>query len=91
VSKLTVIVDKVTGAVSLLHDDMLLQRIGTVPVKVDRLSNIEFDNDAKVWNTCSERTGAVLYRHPSREQCLAWEKDHVRDLLAEHRKAPVCS
>ena len=90
-SRLTVVIDKVTGAVSLLHDDALLQHIGTVPVKVDRLSSIEFDNGAKVWNTCSERTGVVLYRHPSRAQCLAWEKDHVRELLAEHRKASVCS
>lgn len=89
--RLTIAIDTETGGVSILHDDKLLEIMGTPPTHVERLSSIEYDNAAGAWTVSSCATGAVLFRGIRRDVCLEWEKRNVALLLAERRKGTVCT
>lgn len=52
------------------------------PLEVRRAMAIEFDNPAQVWRVY-DPYGRSLYDSPSRENCLAWEIQHLNAVL-EH-------
>jgi hypothetical protein len=45
-------------------------------LEIARASNIEFNNTLQVWEVTGT-DGAVLYTHPSRTNCLAWEMQYL--------------
>ena len=45
------------------------------PLEIVRASSIEFNNPAQLWEVKSPE-GALLFRHPSRQTCLAWEHQY---------------
>lgn len=47
-------------------------------LQVDRAAAIEFDNEAQVWCVFNGY-GQCLFSHPSRDECLRWERQHFSD------------
>jgi len=50
-----------------------LQAIGRL--QVSRASQVEFNVVAQQWEVF-DYTGYLIFSHPSREQCLLWERDY---------------
>ncbi len=50
------------------------------PLEVQRATAIEFDNPAQVWRVF-DPYGESIYDSPSREDCLAWERQHLNQML----------
>ena len=89
--RLIIAIDTENGGVSILHDDRLLEMMGTPPTRIERLSAIEYDNDSGTWAVSSCASGAVMFRSLRRDICLDWEKRNVALLLAERRKGSACT
>ena len=49
-------------------------------LNVARAMTIEFDNRLQAWRV-SDQEGDCLYCSPSRELCLAWERQHLNWVL----------
>jgi hypothetical protein len=65
------------GAGHALHTECIdLGLIGRLSVK--RATEIEFDGKTQCW--CVRRPGSrfALYRNPSRQQCLDWERQYLQ-------------
>jgi hypothetical protein len=43
-------------------------------LQIERLTAIEFNASTQQWEV-RDRAGALLFDHPSREQCLQWEHE----------------
>ena len=52
-----------------------LEAIGDLSIQ--RASEIEFDNDSGFWTVRIPGDRRVLYRHPSRQACLDWEREYL--------------
>jgi hypothetical protein len=56
-----------------LHTDAIpLQSLGTL--EISRATNIEFNPATQQWEV-KDAEGVILFSHPSRSCCLAWELD----------------
>lgn len=53
-----------------------LKEIGVLDVS--RASNIEFNVESQHWDV-TDFTGRVAFTHPSREECLRWERIHFNE------------
>ena len=51
-----------------------LHTLGTL--RCERVSRIEFDAGTQQWEVMPADSGTVLFRSPSRQQCLDWEREH---------------
>lgn len=49
-------------------------------LEVQRAMAVEFDNAAQVWRVFNPY-GQSVYDSPSREDCLAWERQHLNQVL----------
>lgn len=74
------------GAVSFLYDEKLegLTKYGKTTVQ--RLSDIEFNEEEQLWET--RVNGVVLASHKTRSQALLWEKEYFSNLLRAGRLLP---
>ena len=67
------------GTIKGLYTEALdLNTLGSLEVK--RALAIEFDNPAQVWRVF-DPYGRSVYDSPSREDCLAWEREHLSRVL----------
>ena len=56
-----------------LHTDAIpLQSLGTL--EISRATNVEFNPATQQWEM-EDAEGVILFSHPSRSCCLAWELD----------------
>ena len=64
------------GRVMCLYTDAVdLRTLGRL--QVSRATDIQFHNPTQQWVVRSAATGRRLYSDPSREACLAWEREHL--------------
>jgi hypothetical protein len=69
------------GRIEGLYSDAIpLQQLGKL--SVTRATTIEFDPLRQEW-VVALPDGKEVYSHPSREQCLKWEKTFCEALLSE--------
>lgn len=70
------------GNARCLHTDALpLAALGTLDIR--RASNVEFNPDAQLWEVCfADNPAHVVFRHPSRAACIAWEIETLNTQLA---------
>ena len=59
----------------LYFEEIDLHALGTL--RCERASRIEFDAGTQQWEVMPADSDTVLYRSPSRQQCLAWERQHL--------------
>lgn len=65
------------GCCECLHTEVInLEALGDL--KISRATDIIFDNDAQLWEVWGG-VGHALYRHPSRQACLAWERLYIEE------------
>lgn len=64
----------------LYNDTIPLQQLGELSVM--RATTIEFDHQRQEWIVALP-DGTEVYSHPSREECLKWEKIFCESLLAQ--------
>jgi hypothetical protein len=57
-------------------------------LKLQRACSIEFDNPAQVWRVFDPK-GHCLYCSPSRETCLAWERQYLNWVLDNNQPWPA--
>ncbi len=59
-----------------LHTEAIdLEAIGNL--NIERASLVEFDNQSQHWTVRLPKGRDVLYRHPSRQACLDWERHYL--------------
>jgi hypothetical protein len=56
-------------------------------LEIHRAYSVEFDNQAQAWRVF-DPTGDCLYCAPSRETCLAWERQHLNWVLDNTQARP---
>ncbi|MBK1835636.1 hypothetical protein [Roseibacillus ishigakijimensis] len=47
-------------------------------LSVVRASEIIFNRENQQWDTLDARTGQRLFSHPSRDECVRWEHEHLQ-------------
>ena len=57
-------------------------------LKLQRAYSIEFDNPAQAWRVFDPK-GHCLYCSPSRETCLAWERQYLNWVLDNNQPWPA--
>jgi hypothetical protein len=57
-------------------------------LKLQRACSIEFDNPAQAWRVF-DPNGHCLYCSPSREICLAWERQYLNWVLDNNQPQPA--
>ncbi|MBX3742093.1 MAG: hypothetical protein KF712_13935 [Akkermansiaceae bacterium] len=63
-----------TGKVACLYTEAIdLRLLGTLEIK--RLTDIRFHDEIQQWEVVMAGTGEIVHRDPSREACLAWERE----------------
>ena len=71
---MNVLTVELTGIITGLYTEAIpLAELGALSIQ--RLTSIEFHDPTQQWEV-KDRAGALLFTHPSREQCLAWEHEH---------------
>lgn len=60
----------------LYTDDLDLRAIGLLSIR--RATEIEFDAATQQWGVRLPGQWSVLFAHPSRTVCLAWERDNIQ-------------
>ena len=74
-SETTSLVFKPDGTCVGLYTELIdLTEIGRL--HVNRVTNIEFDNNWQVWRV-KNLQGKALYESPSRQKCLKWEQTYI--------------
>jgi hypothetical protein len=75
------------GTVQCLWTEALpLRELGRL--KLQRACSIEFDNPAQTWRVF-DRRGRCVYCSPSRETCLAWERQYLNWVLDNSQPRPT--
>ncbi|MBX3739950.1 MAG: hypothetical protein KF712_03085 [Akkermansiaceae bacterium] len=65
-----------TGKVACLYTEAIdLRSLGAIHVK--RLTDVRFDDETQQWEVALVATGGIVHRDPSREACLAWERENL--------------
>lgn len=65
-----------TGKVACLYTEAIdLRSLGTLGIK--RLTDVRFDDEAQQWEVVMVATGEIVHCDPSREACLAWERENL--------------
>ncbi len=65
------------GAISCLYTEAVdLRALGRL--QVVRATDIRFNHTTQQWDVHDAGTGAVLFSHISRQQCLSWENDNLQ-------------
>jgi hypothetical protein len=63
-----------TGKVACLYTEAIdLRSLGAIHVK--RLTDVRFHDETQQWEVVMAGTGEIVHRDPSREACLAWERE----------------
>jgi hypothetical protein len=63
------------GSCACLQTDLIdLAALGRL--HVERATEVEFDNDTQEW-VVTDMNGSELFRHPSRDTCLEWERAYI--------------
>lgn len=62
-----------------------LGQIGSLTVK--RATTIEYDNNSQYWRV-KDRTGFALFRSPSRQVCLDWERQYLQTKEDQKHELP---
>jgi hypothetical protein len=63
-----------TGKAACLYTEAIdLRSLGTLEIK--RLADVRFHDTSQQWEVAMADTGEVVHRDPSREACLAWERE----------------
>ena len=64
------------GSIDCLYTEAIdLRALGRL--QVFRATDIRFCEKSQQWNIRCASTGGLLHSDPSREACLAWERDHL--------------
>ena len=62
------------GTVQGLHTEVIdLATLGRLSIQ--RATCVEFDDESQAWRVFTAM-GQQLYAHPSRQECLRWEREH---------------
>ncbi len=65
-----------TGKVACLYTEAIdLRSLGGLEIK--RLTDVRFDETSQQWEVVMATTGETVHRDPSREACLAWERENL--------------
>lgn len=68
------------GTITGLWDEAIpLEELGEL--HVERASNVEFNNTTREWEVVWTGETRVAYSHPSRDNCLAWERAQVNEMV----------
>lgn len=54
-----------------------LETLGDLTIQ--RASNIEFCNETGLWTVTLPEGGEPVFRHPSRQVCLDWERQYLEE------------
>lgn len=64
------------GSIDCLYTDAIdLRTLGRL--QVYRATDIRFSEQSQEWHVRCASTGALLHTDPSREACLAWERENL--------------
>jgi hypothetical protein len=64
-----------TGKVACLYTEAIdLRSLGSL--EITRLTDVRFDDTSQQWEVAMAATGEIVHRDPSREACLAWEREN---------------
>ena len=62
------------GKVACLYTEAIdLRSLGALEVK--RLTDVRFEDSTQQWEVVLLSSGEIVHRDPSREACLAWERE----------------
>jgi len=65
------------GLVGCLYTEAIdLRELG--PLKITRATDIRFNDASQRWDVHEASTDSVLFSHPSRSECLAWEQENLQ-------------
>lgn len=65
------------GIVECLYTEAIdLQKLGTL--RITRATDIRFNDLTQKWQVHEAGTARVLFSHPSRSECLAWENQNLQ-------------
>ena len=65
-----------TGDVACLYTELVdLHTLGNFRCR--RASHLEFNENTQEWEVLTPDHNTFLYSHPSRETCLAWERENL--------------
>jgi hypothetical protein len=69
------------GDIVTLYDDAL-HKLNLGRLTMQRASHVEFNPLLQEWEvSLADHTGEVVFRHPSRVTCLAWERNYFNERL----------
>ncbi len=71
----------------LYTEDIDLQTLGRLTIR--RASFVEFNEEVQQWEVRLE-SGRVLYRNPSREDCITWERGNL-GVMPENGEEDACT
>jgi hypothetical protein len=69
------------GDIVTLYDDRL-HKLNLGRMSMRRASHVEFNAASQEWEvSLPDHTGEVLFTHPDRATCLAWEREYFTERL----------
>jgi len=69
------------GDIVTLYDDRL-HKLNLGRMSMRRASHVEFNAASQEWEvSLPDHAGQVLFTHPDRATCLAWEREYFTELL----------
>lgn len=69
-----------TGEARAVQDDILAS-LDLGRMAMERASTVEWNETGQEWEVRFTDSQEVVYRHPSREQCIAWEVKQLQAAL----------
>jgi len=75
------------GHIDCLYTEVIdLHALGRL--EVVRATDIRFDQDKQEWDVHDAETGAVIFSHSSREECLQWERETLQPQASSSQLKP---